>query len=555
MIVIKRGPVMCELGRGDPKKIIPALRVKDPSLFFTFPPHIRKHLPKTAFMTSFFDEPTRTFPFGLLRRVKRRLKRKGLTFKIVGPAKPEPAPITVSDDCLFDITMRPDQVEDANTIIRAERGCMSLATNYGKTVFSAAVVINLFEHFQKPCVVIVPTTTLVRQTAADYKKYFGGRMSVGMIGDKSRTFGDVTFVTAQSAVFASKPYVDARNAKVGKKGGHKRYVVWNEELWNLLQEAICLIVDEGHKGACETYAALLKECPARYRFGMSGSMESKNKSRDMALRAYLGPIVKERKNKEMIDRGISANVLVAVVADRKYVGMKIKAPKKKKVWKFSNALGCRVRRKIPIDPRQRFKLEKDKLLKDLTYNRGIATTVRTSVRGGLKPLILTTSLPQMRLLKGMLEGLGLSVYEAHGKVPAQTRLQRVKAFAADPKGVLIGNEVFDEGLNALAVGAVFLASGGDSIQKIKQRIGRGIRNKLSGLNWVLIFDFYPLRGEYTLKHAKNRIAVYKKEGFEVLTVSNLLEFRQKVRGNWKGIFGERRFAAELEKQKRISAKR
>lgn len=555
--------VWCCVEKGDPKVLRPALRVHDPKAIFRVPIHMRGTLPRAALRKDFYNKSTKTFPAGLLSRAVRRAERRGETVEVVHEGPPhKPVPADVDASALFDITLRPDQLEDATLAIKSERGIFSLATNYGKSVLAGAIVYHLFERAGIKSIVIVPNTTLLRQTADDFRKFFGSRMSVGQVGDGVRKFGDVTFVTIQSAVNASKTYVEQRNSESkrrpgfrGSKGRRVRPAVWDKELAALFDKCGCLLFDELHHAASMSGQIILRACPARFRFGMSGTTETEDPARDMAMRAFIGPLLITRRNSELMDRGISARVVVGMVADPKYVGGRFKAPRFKKVWKMDRIWGVRKRIRKKIDPRTRYKIEHTKMLEDAQYAKAITIAATECNRGGLKPLVITTSLPHLHAMEKMFKAVGLNPYVAWGRIPAQERLRRVAEFERDPQGVLLGNVVFDEGLNAASIGVLILASGGASVVRQLQRVGRAIRKKKKGLNYVLALDFWPINGQFTAKHAKSRMRVFKeREKFEVRHITDLVGFLKKARAGWRGILGQQRYEQEVSKQHAQSSK-
>jgi len=75
--------------------------------------------------------------------------------------------------------------------------------------------------------------------------------------------------------------------------------------------------------------------------------------------------------------------------------------------------------------------------------------------------------------------------------------------------IVIATQVFDEGIDLPAVGAVILAGGGKSRRQNIQRLGRGVRRKKVGQNKVYIVDFYDRTHIFLLNQAKKRIALFR----------------------------------------------
>lgn len=74
--------------------------------------------------------------------------------------------------------------------------------------------------------------------------------------------------------------------------------------------------------------------------------------------------------------------------------------------------------------------------------------------------------------------------------------------------------VFDEGIDVPELKTVILAGGGKSPVKARQRVGRGLRLHDSKSE-VLIIDFMDEHGKYLHRHSKERLKVWRAEGFDV----------------------------------------
>lgn len=74
---------------------------------------------------------------------------------------------------------------------------------------------------------------------------------------------------------------------------------------------------------------------------------------------------------------------------------------------------------------------------------------------------------------------------------------------------LIGTTIFDVGADVPAVGHVCLAGGGKAEVALRQRIGRGLREKKSGPNLCFVTDFADDFNDHLKTHAKQRQAIIK----------------------------------------------
>jgi len=70
--------------------------------------------------------------------------------------------------------------------------------------------------------------------------------------------------------------------------------------------------------------------------------------------------------------------------------------------------------------------------------------------------------------------------------------------------VLIGSTILDVGVDVPSVGVVILAGGFKAEYSIRQRIGRGLREKKSGPNVAFIVDFTDEHNNHLRGHAQER---------------------------------------------------
>jgi len=83
---------------------------------------------------------------------------------------------------------------------------------------------------------------------------------------------------------------------------------------------------------------------------------------------------------------------------------------------------------------------------------------------------------------------------------------------------LVATTIFDEGVDIPELRAIIMAGGGKSNIKTMQRLGRGLR-LAAGKTEVMIYDFLDANescpGWTPMKHSRERLTLYKKEGFEI----------------------------------------
>lgn len=547
-LVIRYGHARCTLVKGHSKHFLSALRFRDPSARFTR--EYQEGLSDGKVL--FYDRITRSFPTGFLDRVVKKIKDKGKKVRVEYPDGMEPVSLKGLDrDMLFDFTLRKYQHEAVIEAVRRERGWIWHATNAGKSAEMAALALHLKRKIGAKTLVIVPNKGLMHTTAKTLQSLCGGEVKVGMVGDGIRGRGDVIVATAQTIIRGCPLYVEQFNYRVARnsspfqrrKKRRAKKIKLDRNIHRLLASVDCLIVDEGHHASADTWRAILNACEnARFRIGMTGTMKTKQRIRDITLKAYVGPLLHRVTNDQLIEKGYSAKPIVYAIRDKDLYARDLTVPKKRVSYK-DRRTGEWVTRWLP-EGRERHRLELKALLSDADYNAAVVRVARAFLRSGLKPLILTTSLAQLNNLKRRVEAKGLHPLSIWGDVDGKRRSTLVKRFSADENAVLMGSTVFDEGFNAPAVGVLLLVAQGKSTVKLLQRVGRAIRAKSKGLNLVAVVDFTATNGEYLLKHSAERLATYRAEKFEVERVTDLDEFCERARGGWRGLLGDKRYERE-----------
>ena len=104
-----------------------------------------------------------------------------------------------------------------------------------------------------------------------------------------------------------------------------------------------------------------------------------------------------------------------------------------------------------------------------------------------------------------------------GEDNLKTRMETIKKFNNGEIPVLIGSSILNEGISISNMKVLIMASGGLAKTQTVQKIGRVLRitkEKREGI----FYDFIDTGNKYLLKHSKARITLYKKEGFDDITL-------------------------------------
>ncbi len=252
-----------------------------------------------------------------------------------------------------------------------------------------------------------------------------------------------------------------------------------------------LLLDEADKATAATWKRILSACiNSEIRAGFSGTFPE-DQYGDLILDDLMGPILITAKNKEMIERGISAKPLVLLrkfdCADRLD-----KEPRGFRRWKGAQ---------------KRTWVYEQSVTGNYDRHEFIASLIREDV---------PTCIIVNRIQHGY--AVQMAIPESRfldGSASKKIRDEVLSAFARGDFRVLITTKILDRGTNRLghAVDLIF-ASGEGSRRQSLQRIGRGLR-KAEEKEFLILTDIIDTGHKYLHTAGKKRIALYHAEGFDV----------------------------------------
>jgi len=398
----------------------------------------------------------KTFPTGLLDLVAEAFYADEITTQEDYRIRTMFPAMLFNDGRLNGVILREYQVEAVNDLLRAERGIAKMATNAGKTVVFAALIKLLGN---TNAMVVVRSKDLLYQTSERLSEYLG--RPVGLIGDSHRDETDVVVATVQTLNALRKRKVSLRKT---------------------FAENRILVIDEAHMVADNQTFDVLMQIPGWYRYGFSGTPLDRGRLNDLKLIACTGSLQVEVTNAELIEQEWSAKPIIFLHEVHEFPGM----------WdeEYQTAYDlC-----VTVDLSRR----------ELVANVAIKELERGSV------LIIVTRIEHGLLLQKMIAN---SVF-VNGSSPITERQEVLERLGRGDKLCCIATQIFDEGVDVPALDTLILAGGGKSQLKLLQRVGRGLRRK-EGRNIVHIHDFLDGSNKYLLEHTEERVAVYRREGFEV----------------------------------------
>jgi hypothetical protein len=153
------------------------------------------------------------------------------------------------------------QSEAVREMFKREYGQVIAPPGRGKT----EIVLAFAAACRTRTLVIVHTNSLFKQWVSRAAESVPG-MSVGKIQGQTCQVGHITIAMAQTL---------------------KRYLRAGGKFW---RQFGCVVVDEAHHAAAETWEWLLNTSPAHYRFGVTAS-EKRSDGRQPSVRYNIGPVI------------------------------------------------------------------------------------------------------------------------------------------------------------------------------------------------------------------------------------------------------------------------
>lgn len=199
----------------------------------------------------------------------------------------------------------------------------------------------------------------------------------------------------------------------------------------------------------------------------------------MRLMAAFGPIGIKVSEKMLIERGIYAKPCF------KYVELKHKPAKlfRGTTWQAAYRIGI-------VDNAER--------------NAHIVFEARRGVALKQPVMVLVQQTRHGELLREMLVEKGVKVEFLQGENKPKERKAALGRLKSRETEVLIGTTILDVGVDVPAIGLVILGGGGKAEVALRQRVGRGAREKKVGPNRFLVVDFNDPWNSHTKEHAQAR---------------------------------------------------
>ena len=343
----------------------------------------------------------------------------------------------------FKYDLRPSQQEvyqkvDDNCIINAW-------VSWGKTFTGLAIAGKL----RQKTLIITHTIPLRNQWAKEVEKVYG--IKSGIIGSGVWNVDSPIVVGNTQTLYRNIP-------KIQKEFG-------------------TIILDEMHHVSSPTFNRIIDASYARYKIGLSGTIERKD-GKHVVFRDYFGSnILKPPKENYM-----TPTIHIVPSEIRFMDGSKI--PWANKVTNLAN---------------------------NDEYKHSISMLAAAYAARGHKVLVVSD---RVQFLKSCAELTGDKAICVTGEVPHEEREELLDEIKYGSKNVLYGTQaIFSEGISLDNLSCLILGTPINNEPLLTQLVGRVIREKEGKINPVIL-DIH-LKGNTAKRQASNRMGYYMKQGWEI----------------------------------------
>ena len=247
-----------------------------------------------------------------------------------------------------------------------------------------------------------------------------------------------------------------------------------------LTEYKCLIIDEVQRASSNTFQEFLKQfgCPLKY--GFSASPYNGDLYDYAKIRQFIGSPSIKIESAELIENEVMAKPRIYLVKNTC-----------ENTFDYVSAYDTGI-----VNNKRR----NEKIINIANmYDSGVAILINHIHHGE----ILEEQIPGAVFIRG--------------ETKLDERLKAIKDFNEGKIRVLIGSGILNEGISISNMKVLIMASGNKGLVQTTQKIGRVLRiteNKKEGI----FYDFIDLGNKHLEKHSKQRISIYKKNGFNDITI-------------------------------------
>ncbi|WP_297476258.1 DEAD/DEAH box helicase [Thermococcus sp.] len=396
----------------------------DPQLYFKIYELLsyRRDFGKWDKPESLYDPYEKTFPVGLVPRVKKFLNSKGYRVRVKDERRVRGVKLNLTWNEAY--SLRKYQERAVRKALKEKMGVLALPVGSGKTV----VGLRIIHEIDLSALIVVHTKELLYQWADKVREVLG--IEPGIVGDNRWEEGAVTVAMIQTLL---------------SRGADK-----------LQNEYAVLMFDECHRtSAAEKFYQLGLSLPQVYRFGLSATPWRRVRGEEIKIEAVVGPTIFEVRAEDLIKEKFLAKPRFEVIT-------------------YESSM--------PSFSERYKELYEDLVMNNDERNLAVVEKAVELAKKGHRVLIDVKRIEHGKILKKMLEERGIKAEFLSSK--SQNRWEILEAFKNGEIPVLIST-LLKEGVDMPEISAIILAGGGKSDIMTIQTIGRALRPK-KGMKAVIV---------------------------------------------------------------------
>jgi superfamily II DNA or RNA helicase len=359
-----------------------------------------------------------------------------------------------------------------------KRALLISPTASGKSFIIYSLIRYYLENYNKKILIIVPTTSLVKQMYTDFADY----------SEHDDTFDAGNMV---HCIYGGQPKIakDERIVVSTWQSIYKLQTTWFEQYG-------MVIGDEAHNFKAKSLTTIMSKCKeAEYRFGTTGTLDG-SQVHKLVLEGHFGPSYKVTTTKDLMDSGALSDLDINVLL------LKYREDQCREVIKMD------YQKEVDFIVTNE---KRNKFIANLALDQeGNTLVLFNFVEKHGKPLHKLISDKAHRRRK---------VFFVSGATDVDTREEVRRITEKEKDAIIVASlGVFSTGVNIRNLHNVIFASPSKSQIKVLQSIGRTLRKSDDGKDATL-FDIaddlhWKSKKNYTLNHAGERIKIYAKEKFK-----------------------------------------
>lgn len=410
---------------------------------------------------SLFDHDSCLFPAGFADS----LSRAFLKAKITVPVRKKSAPDVRGPDVMqayldvnpFGYSERyAYQPETVRRLIRQKSMIARIATGGGKSIIARTAV----RAIGLPSIFLTTRQVLMYQMQRGFES----------AGIRTGVMGDGEWSPIRGCNVAMVQTLAARLANSETR----------EATLNTLSKFQLAILEEAHESSATSFMNTMNAMPnAHYRLALTATPFMRaDEEANMRLQGVVGRVGIVVTEESLISKGILAKPYFVYRRPKMPATVNAATP-----WQKAYKLGI-----VENDDR----------------NQIVVDDVKQAKRYGLTSMVLVQRKNHGERLMGLLRANGVRAKFIFGDHSQKERDTALAALGSGEIDCLIGSTILDVGVDVPAVGLIVLAGGGKAEVALRQRIGRGLREKKSGPNVCIVVDFEDNKNRNLRSHYRAR---------------------------------------------------